>query len=88
MPAQHRSRAAIKIQSSLDRQLGNQPSDVVFCRRCVVSNQRPRIIFDEEGVCSACRFAHEKHHVVDWSSAGVSCVSSASATVAPTADTT
>ncbi|MDP6579465.1 MAG: N-acetyl sugar amidotransferase [Vicinamibacterales bacterium] len=71
MPAQHRSRAALKIRSSLDRQLGNQPSDVVFCRRCVVSNQRPRITFDEEGVCSACRFAHEKHHVVDWEQRGL-----------------
>ena len=42
------------------------PADVVFCRRCVISNQRPRIRFDEEGVCSACRYADRKHRLIDW----------------------
>lgn len=55
-----------KIQDSLDRQLEQQPKEVVFCKKCVVSNQRPRIEFDEHGVCSACTFAYEKHHVIDW----------------------
>jgi len=40
--------------------------NVQYCTRCVVSNQRPRITFDKDGVCSACRFAYEKHHVIDW----------------------
>lgn len=39
---------------------------VQFCVRCVVSNQRPRITFDEEGVCSACQHAHRKRHEIDW----------------------
>ncbi|MBI3616075.1 MAG: N-acetyl sugar amidotransferase [Candidatus Omnitrophica bacterium] len=52
----------------MEKQLLTQPQEVKFCRRCVVSNQRPRIRFDEEGVCSACRFAYEKYHVVDWGS--------------------
>ena len=43
------------------------PSTVKFCKRCVVSNQRPRIVFDDEGVCSACRFADHKASVIDWS---------------------
>ena len=42
-------------------------SEVKFCKRCVVSNQRPRIVFDDEGVCSACRFAEHKKNVINWS---------------------
>lgn len=41
------------------------PAEVVFCRRCVISNQRPRISFEEEDVCSACRFAERKCQI-DW----------------------
>ena len=42
-------------------------SDIVtFCTRCVVSNQRPRITFDEEGVCSACQNAEYKSKNIDW----------------------
>ena len=40
--------------------------DIRFCGRCVISNQRPRIVFDDEGVCSACRFADEKRDGIDW----------------------
>ena len=42
---------------------------VVFCRRCVISNQRPRITFDNDGICSACRFA-EKKALTDWDARG------------------
>ncbi len=41
------------------------PTDVRFCRTCTISNQRPRITFDAEGVCSACRYAEFKHSL-DW----------------------
>ena len=44
----------------------NLPSEVKFCTRCTISNQRPRISFDEAGVCSACRFAEYKHQKIDW----------------------
>jgi N-acetyl sugar amidotransferase len=50
----------------LDRQIAGLPKEVKFCRKCVVSNQRPRILFDDEGVCSACRFAEYKHNQIDW----------------------
>lgn len=50
----------------LDNQLSQQPKEVVFCKKCVVSNQRPRIIFNKEGVCSACEYAYRKNHVIDW----------------------
>jgi len=42
------------------------PSKVRYCTRCVISNQRPRISFDAEGVCSACRFAEMKRGGIDW----------------------
>ena len=51
---------------TLDRQLEQLPKEVVFCRNCVVSNQRPRTQFNADGICSACVWAHEKDHVVDW----------------------
>ena len=49
---------------NLDGQTG--PEEIEFCKRCVVSNQRPRITFDDEGVCSACRFAERKDEGIDW----------------------
>jgi len=46
--------------------LYNLPQEVIFCKKCTISNQRPRITFDREGVCSACRFAEHKHNEIDW----------------------
>lgn len=42
------------------------PTEVKFCKKCTISNQRPRIKFDENGVCSACNFADFKKHSIDW----------------------
>lgn len=42
------------------------PSEIKFCKKCTVSNQRPRITFDEEGVCSACNYAEYKRTMIDW----------------------
>ena len=42
------------------------PQEVKFCTKCTVSNQRPRITFDEYGVCSACRFAELKRNQINW----------------------
>ena len=55
-----------QLAETKDRQLRELPEEVIFCKRCVVSNQRPRITFDEEGVCSACRFAEMKQRTIDW----------------------
>ena len=56
------------------------PEEVVFCKRCVMSNQRPSSSIEfqhttdhkhrtlhigEEGVCDACRFAEQKE-AIDW----------------------
>lgn len=57
------------------------PSDVRFCRSCVISNQRPNsavefkhtsdsrkatINFDDDGICDACRVAEQKHSEINW----------------------
>jgi len=39
------------------------PTEIRYCNRCVISNQRPRIRFDAQGVCSACRFAERKARI-------------------------
>ena len=44
----------------------NLPTKIQFCTRCVNSNQRPRLKFDEDGVCSACHFADFKETKIDW----------------------
>lgn len=44
----------------------NLPEEVKFCTRCVVSNQRPRITFDKNGVCSACQYSDKKKNVINW----------------------
>lgn len=57
------------------------PSNVVFCKKCVLSNQRPQPTgeftftsdskkrtngFDEDGICYACKFAELKESSIDW----------------------
>jgi N-acetyl sugar amidotransferase len=49
----------------LDRQLPDLPKNICFCKRCVISNQRPRIQFDANGVCFACLYADLKART-DW----------------------
>ena len=44
----------------------NLPEQVKFCKKCTMSNQRPRIGFDENGICSACNFADFKKNRIDW----------------------
>lgn len=57
------------------------PINIKFCKKCVISNQRPNstveflnkkklnksgILFDKNGVCSACLFNEEKKKEIDW----------------------
>lgn len=57
------------------------PSKVLYCKKCVISNQRPNsaveyehtkkaqkatINFDENGICDACNFAERKNKIIDW----------------------
>ena len=43
----------------------NLPDDITYCKQCVISNQRPRITFDKDGVCSACNYFEFKRKI-DW----------------------
>ena len=43
----------------------NLPKKVIFCKKCVISNQRPRIILDKEGICNGCRYFEYKK-TIDW----------------------
>ncbi len=45
----------------------NLPKEVVYCKKCTISNQRPRISFDTNGICSACNFSKFKKNI-DWNS--------------------
>ena len=53
-------------RGNIEKQIQHVPNNVKWCKKCVVSNQRPRIIFDEEGVCSGCRNTDYKNNGVDW----------------------
>ena len=44
----------------------NLPKQVKFCKKCAISNQRPRITFDEKGICSACNFSIFKNTKINW----------------------
>ena len=52
-------------QLNLEKQILKLPKKVLWCKKCVMSNQRPRIIFDEYGICSGCRNS-EKKEKIDW----------------------
>ena len=41
-------------------------NEVFFCSACTVSNQRPRITFNSEGVCNACTYQARKRNQIDW----------------------
>lgn len=57
------------------------PERVIFCKKCVISNQRPNstvefknkktqkkttISFGKDGVCTACKYAGMKEKEIDW----------------------
>lgn len=67
----------------MEASLFGLPEKVVFCRECVISNQRPNsafeyqhtksstkstINFDDSGVCDACNLARSKNFEIDWDS--------------------
>ena len=44
----------------------NPDEKIIFCKRCVLSNQRPRVHFNDDGVCGQCLYAEYKETIVDW----------------------
>jgi len=49
----------------LDKQIAKLPKKVQWCKNCVISNQRPRITFDDQGVCAACN-NRKTRQTIDW----------------------
>ncbi len=39
---------------------------IMYCKKCIMPDTRPRIRFDKEGICNACRYAEEKKGRIDW----------------------
>ena len=54
------------MKKELEKFLHRSPKKVIFCKKCVVSNQRPRISFDKNGVCNACNYFVLKDKYIDW----------------------
>jgi len=52
-------------RSNLERQVGNLPKKILWCKKCLMSNQRPRIIFDKDQVCSGCNNSDNKRKI-NW----------------------
>ena len=55
-------------RGDLEKQIAHLPPVVEFCKKCVMSNQRPRITFDEHGVCGGCRNHEFFKEAIDWDS--------------------
>ncbi len=55
-----------KLKQKNTKKIYNLPEEVIFCKKCTISNQRPRISFDEKGVCSACNFSDYKKNKINW----------------------
>jgi N-acetyl sugar amidotransferase len=47
--------------------LGSQSKgrDIKYCKKCIMPSSRPRIVFDEDGICNACHNAENKKQI-DW----------------------
>ena len=39
--------------------------EILYCKSCLMPNSRPRIVFDENGICNACHNAASKK-TIDW----------------------
>ena len=39
---------------------------IKFCKKCIMPDSRPRIVFNNEGICNACLHS-EKKNMINWS---------------------
>ena len=68
-------------EKRISESLFGAPTDVLFCKSCVISNQRPSstvefkhdikekkktIGFQDDGVCDACHYHKIKSDKIDW----------------------
>ena len=55
------------IRKHMESQFMGLPKKVLFCKKCVMSNQRPRIDFNEEGICGPCVYTEKKKlKIIDY----------------------
>jgi len=40
--------------------------DIKYCKKCLMPNSRPRIVFNSEGICNACLYSEEKYQDINW----------------------
>lgn len=53
------------VENSKERNGDTGAKKVIYCKKCIMPNTRPRIVFDDEGICNACRNAEAKK-MIDW----------------------
>ena len=39
---------------------------IKLCKKCVLTNTRPNVIFDKYGVCSVCNYFELKEKKINW----------------------
>ena len=55
------------IRKHMESQFMGLPKKVLFCKKCVMSNQRPRIDFNEDGICGPCVYTEKKKlKIIDY----------------------
>lgn len=52
-------------KSNLEKQVDKIPKKVLWCKKCTMSNQRPRIYFDSNQVCSGC-LNNDRKNKINW----------------------
>ncbi len=54
------------LKKHLETQFIGQPKKIEFCKKCVMSNQRPRISF-KDGICSPCQYTEmKKKNIINY----------------------
>ena len=69
------------LENNSTKKILHSSTDVIFCKKCVMSNQRPGstiefknknknkkslIGFNEKGICNACEYKRIKDNNIDW----------------------
>ena len=49
-----------------DLKIINPDEKIIFCKKCVISNQRPRVHFNEDGICGQCVYSEFKKENINW----------------------
>ena len=49
-----------------DLRIVDPKEKIIYCKKCVMSNQRPRVHFNSDGVCGQCLYSKYKNENIDW----------------------